>query len=131
MFEAHTTTTLEVPYDVSHNLAKIEVHPIDGRPRTLCVHREGATRSLPPHHPELPDDLADVGQPVLIPGTMGTASYVLAGVPDNPAFFSTAHGRSPRRSGSTCAATQRSSQSNSILSAQTCCGSRDLRPNNG
>ena len=92
VFEAHTTTTLEVLYDVSHNLAKIEVHPIDGHPRTLCVHRKGATRSLPPHHPDLPADLADVGQPVLIPGTMGTASYVLAGVPDNPAFFSTAHG---------------------------------------
>ena len=92
VFEAHTTTTLEVLYDVSHNLAKIEIHPIDGQPRTLCVHRKGATRSLPPHHPDLPADLADVGQPVLIPGTMGTASYVLAGVPDNPAFFSTAHG---------------------------------------
>jgi tRNA-splicing ligase RtcB len=92
VFEAHTTTTLEVLYDVSHNLAKIEVHPINGKPRTLCVHRKGATRSLPPHHPDLPADLADVGQPVLIPGTMGTASYVLAGVPNNPAFFSTAHG---------------------------------------
>jgi tRNA-splicing ligase RtcB len=56
------------------------------------VHRKGATRSLPPQHPDLPDDLAAVGQPVLIPGTMGTASYVLAGVRDNPAFSSTAHG---------------------------------------
>ena len=56
------------------------------------MHRKGATRSLPPHHPDLPADLAAVGQPVLIPGTMGTASHVLAGVPDNPAFFSTAHG---------------------------------------
>ncbi|MDX5311758.1 MAG: RtcB family protein, partial [Rhodococcus sp. (in: high G+C Gram-positive bacteria)] len=60
--------------------------------RTLCVHRKGATRSLPPRHPDVPEDLADVGQPVLIPGTMGTASYVLAGVAGNPAFFSTAHG---------------------------------------
>jgi tRNA-splicing ligase RtcB len=92
VFEAHTTTTLDLLYDVSHNLAKIETHSIDGNPRTLCVHRKGATRSLPPHHRDLPADLADVGQPVLIPGTMGTASYVLAGVPDNPAFFSTAHG---------------------------------------
>jgi tRNA-splicing ligase RtcB (3'-phosphate/5'-hydroxy nucleic acid ligase) len=92
VFEAHTMTTLEVLYDVSHNLAKIETHPIDANPRTLCVHRKGATRSLPPHHPDLPADLTEVGQPVLIPGTMGTASYVLAGVPDNPAFFSTAHG---------------------------------------
>ena len=92
VFEAHTATSLQVLYDVSHNLAKIETHPIDGHPRILCVHRKGATHSLPPHHPDLPADLADVGQPVLIPGTMGTASYVLAGVPDNPAFFSTAHG---------------------------------------
>jgi tRNA-splicing ligase RtcB (3'-phosphate/5'-hydroxy nucleic acid ligase) len=92
VFEAHTATTLQVLYDVSHNLAKIETHSIDGKARTLCVHRKGATRSLPPHHPGLPAELADAGQPVLIPGTMGTASYVLVGVPDNPAFFSTAHG---------------------------------------
>ncbi len=92
VFTDETGTALEVLYDVSHNLAKIEVHPVDGRPRNVCVHRKGATRSLPPHHPELPADLATVGQPVLIPGTMGTASYVLAGVADNPAFFSTAHG---------------------------------------
>ncbi len=92
VFEQETGTSLDLLYDVSHNLAKIEAHAVDGRPRTLCVHRKGATRSLPPHHPELPAELAAVGQPVLIPGTMGTASYVLAGVPDNPAFFSTAHG---------------------------------------
>ncbi|WP_280524356.1 RtcB family protein [Mycobacterium shimoidei] len=92
VFEAHTATTLDVLYDISHNLAKIEQHHVDGKTRTLCVHRKGATRSLPPHHPALPADLAEVGQPVLIPGTMGTASYVLVGVGDNPAFFSTAHG---------------------------------------
>lgn len=92
VFEHETATSLDLLYDVSHNLAKIEVHEVHGRERTLCVHRKGATRSLPPRHPDLPADLAAVGQPVLIPGTMGTASYVLAGVPDNPAFFSTAHG---------------------------------------
>ncbi|MCI4674125.1 RNA-splicing ligase RtcB [Mycolicibacterium litorale] len=92
VFEAHTATSLQVLYDVSHNLAKIETHPVDGNLRTLCVHRKGATRSLPPHHSDLPAELAQVGQPVLIPGTMGTASYVLVGVADNPAFFSTAHG---------------------------------------
>ncbi len=92
VFEQETTTSLDLLYDVSHNLAKIEEHPVDGQTRTLCVHRKGATRSLPPHHPDVPAELATVGQPVLIPGTMGTASYVLAGVPDNPAFFSTAHG---------------------------------------
>ncbi|HZE17624.1 MAG TPA: RtcB family protein, partial [Mycobacterium sp.] len=73
-------------YDFSHNLAKVETHPVGGRPRMVCVHRKGATRSLPPHHPDVPAELAAAGQPVLIPGTMGTASYVLAGVPDNPAF---------------------------------------------
>ncbi|HEX6246882.1 MAG TPA: RtcB family protein [Nocardioidaceae bacterium] len=92
VFEERTGSPLDLVYDVSHNLAKIEEHEVDGVPRTLCVHRKGATRSLPPHHPDLPPDLADVGQPVLIPGTMGTASYVLAGVPGNPAFSSTAHG---------------------------------------
>lgn len=56
------------------------------------MHRKGATRALPPGHPDLPADLAPVGQPVLIPGTMGTASYVLAGVPDGDAFHSTCHG---------------------------------------
>ncbi len=92
VFEEEAGTALDLVYDVSHNLAKIEVHAIDGQSRSVCVHRKGATRSLPPHHRELPADLATVGQPVLMPGTMGTASYVLAGVADNPAFFSTAHG---------------------------------------
>jgi tRNA-splicing ligase RtcB len=92
VFEREVSTTLDLVYDVSHNLARLEVHDVDGRPRTLCVHRKGATRSTPPHHPELPPDLADTGQPVLLPGSMGTASYVLAGVAGNPAFESTAHG---------------------------------------
>ncbi|HET7279047.1 MAG TPA: RtcB family protein [Dermatophilaceae bacterium] len=87
-----TGSRLDLVYDISHNLAKVEVHDLNGDRRRLCVHRKGATRSLPPHHPELPDDLADIGQPVLIPGTMGTASYVLVGVAGNPAFNSTAHG---------------------------------------
>jgi tRNA-splicing ligase RtcB (3'-phosphate/5'-hydroxy nucleic acid ligase) len=98
VFERQTATSLDLLYDVSHNLAKIEVHNIGGRARTVCVHRKGATRSLPPRHPELPCDLASVGQPVLIPGTMGTASYVFAGVADNPAFLSTAHGAGRLRS---------------------------------
>ena len=92
VFEEGIGTSLDLVYDVSHNLAKIEEHDVDGTRRRLCVHRKGATRSLPPHHPDLPSDLAEVGQPVLIPGTMGTASYLLAGVADNPAFNSTAHG---------------------------------------
>ncbi|MCH0543352.1 RtcB family protein [Streptomyces sp. MUM 203J] len=83
---------LSLVYDVSHNLAKIETHSVDGRERRLCVHRKGATRAFPPGHPDLPEDLRDTGQPVLIPGTMGTASYVLTGVPGGDAFHSTCHG---------------------------------------
>jgi tRNA-splicing ligase RtcB len=83
---------LDLVYDVSHNLAKIEAHDVEGRRRTLCVHRKGATLALPAGHPDLPGDLAAVGQPVLIPGTMGTASYVLVGTAHGVAFHSTAHG---------------------------------------
>ncbi|MGW1889579.1 RtcB family protein [Streptomyces sp. NPDC002004] len=83
---------VDLVYDISHNLAKAETHRSGGRSRLLCVHRKGATRALPPGHPELPPDLAPVGQPVLIPGTMGTASYVLVGVPDGGAWHSTCHG---------------------------------------
>lgn len=83
---------LELLYDVSHNLAKLEHHEVDGRRRELCVHRKGATLALPPGHPDLPSDLALVGQPVLVPGSMGTASYVLVGEPDNDAFHSACHG---------------------------------------
>lgn len=92
VFRSATGCGLELVYDVSHNLAKRESHEVDGAVRELCVHRKGATRALPPGHPELPADLRDVGQPVLIPGSMGTASYVLAGVPGGPAFHSTCHG---------------------------------------
>ena len=92
VFETELGADLDLVYDISHNLAKREVHVVDGRRLTVCVHRKGATRSLPPGHLELPADLSPVGQPVLIPGTMGTASYVLAGVHGNPAFSSTAHG---------------------------------------
>jgi tRNA-splicing ligase RtcB len=86
------TDNLDLLYDVSHNLAKVETHDVDGRDRRLCVHRKGATRALPPEHPDLPADLARAGQPVLVPGSMGTASYVLVGEPDGGAFHSTCHG---------------------------------------
>lgn len=79
---------LSLLYDVSHNLAKIERHG----GRTLCVHRKGATRALPPRHPDLPAAFAETGQPVLVPGSMGTASHVLAGVEGGDAFHSTCHG---------------------------------------
>jgi tRNA-splicing ligase RtcB len=87
-----TGRELDLVYDVSHNLAKIETHPVNGDMRSLCVHRKGATRAFAPGHPDLPDDLAEYGQPVLIPGSMGTASYVLVGVSGAPAFASTCHG---------------------------------------
>jgi tRNA-splicing ligase RtcB (3'-phosphate/5'-hydroxy nucleic acid ligase) len=83
---------LRLVYDVSHNLAKLETHEIDGRLARLCVHRKGATRALPPGSAELPDDLQRVGQPVLLPGSMGTASYVMVGAVPGEAFASTAHG---------------------------------------
>jgi tRNA-splicing ligase RtcB len=92
VFRSVTGTGLELVYDISHNLARIERHEIAGEEVDLCVHRKGATRALPPGHPELPMDLADVGQPVLIPGSMGTSSYVLAGVAGGGAFHSTCHG---------------------------------------
>ncbi len=84
--------SLDLLYDVSHNLAKLEEHTIGGERRLLCVHRKGATRALPPDHPELPGDLAAWGQPVLVPGSMGTASHVLVGVTGGGAFHSTCHG---------------------------------------
>ncbi len=85
-------TGMRLVYDVAHNLAKLEDHEVDGTMRQLCVHRKGATRAFGPGHPALPTDLANVGQPVLVPGSMGTASWVLRGVAGNPAFASAAHG---------------------------------------
>lgn len=79
-------------YDVAHNLAKIETHVVDGAERQLCVHRKGATRAFGPGHDELPGEYRSVGQPVLVPGSMGTGSWVLRGTNTNPAFASAAHG---------------------------------------
>jgi tRNA-splicing ligase RtcB len=96
-----------VVYDVSHNIAKIEEHIVNGRPMQLCVHRKGSTRAFPPHHPLIPVDyqitglhpitnlnLAILGQPVLIGGSMGTNSYVLTGTDEGfrETFASTCHG---------------------------------------
>ena len=85
---------LDVLYDVSHNICKEEEHPIDGQSRRLYVHRKGATRAFGPGHADLPAEFADFGQPVLIGGSMGTASYVLAGLPSSEAeaFSSACHG---------------------------------------
>ena len=89
---APEATGMDLVYDVAHNLAKVERHMVEGGERELCVHRKGATRAFGPGHPDLPPTLAGVGQPVLVPGSMGTASWVLAGVEGNPAFGSAAHG---------------------------------------
>ncbi len=92
-FDTHEAGTgMDLVYDVAHNLAKLEEHEVSGRRRLLCVHRKGATRAFGPGHPDLPADLADVGQPVLVPGSMGTASWVLCGTSSNPAFGTAAHG---------------------------------------
>lgn len=85
-------TGMDLVFDVAHNLAKIESHDVSGQSTELCVHRKGATRAFGPGHPDLPDDLRPVGQPVLVPGSMGTASWVLRGTEGNPAFASAAHG---------------------------------------
>ena len=86
--------SLDLLYDVSHNTCKLEQHDIDGEIKQLYVHRKGATRAFGPGHPELPPELRDAGQPVLIGGTMGTASYILAGTEQSMglAYGSACHG---------------------------------------
>ena len=85
---------LDVVYDVSHNIAKVEDHIVHGKSCKCCVHRKGATRALGGNHPELANSFSGVGQPVLVPGDMGTASWVLAGPKSgaNDAFSSSCHG---------------------------------------
>ncbi len=85
---------LSLVYDVAHNIAKVEEHTVNGRKRKLVVHRKGATRAFPKGHPELPEIYRNVGQPVLIPGDMGRASFVLVGMKKGmeEAFGSTCHG---------------------------------------
>jgi tRNA-splicing ligase RtcB len=85
---------LRLVYDVAHNIAKVEKYNVDGKLQRLCVHRKGATRSFGPGNPAVPPDYRDLGQPVLIPGDMGTASYVLVGTAraEEDSFGSTCHG---------------------------------------
>jgi tRNA-splicing ligase RtcB len=87
-------------YDIAHNMAKVETHEIDGKTFRLCVHRKGATRAFGPDAPELPPVYRDIGQPVLVPGSMGTASWVLVGTRESMAqtFGSTCHGAGRRMS---------------------------------
>lgn len=91
---------MHVVYDVSHNIAKVEDHMVDGKMKTLLVHRKGSTRAFPPHHPLIPVDYQLTGQPVLIGGTMGTCSYVLTGTEQGmkDTFGSTCHGAGRARS---------------------------------
>jgi tRNA-splicing ligase RtcB len=85
---------MSIVYDVAHNLAKVEEYEVDGRVRRLCVHRKGATRAFGPGHGEVPARYREIGQPVTIPGSMGTASYVLVGTGEaaRKSFSSTCHG---------------------------------------
>ena len=85
---------MKVVYDVCHNIGKMEQHEIDGRKVRVCVHRKGATRAFPAGHPEVPAPYREIGQPVLLPGSMGTFSYVLVGTERamRETFGTTAHG---------------------------------------
>ena len=85
---------LGIVYEVAHNIAKMETHIVDGKEKHLCVHRKGATRAFGPGRKELPDVYRDIGQPVLIPGDMGRASYVLIGTDEamEQTYGSTCHG---------------------------------------
>ena len=85
---------MKLVYDVAHNIAKVEKHKVDGQERKLVVHRKGATRAFPSHRDEIPSKYRDLGQPVLVPGSMGTSSWILLGKSNsmNLSFGSTAHG---------------------------------------
>ena len=91
---------LELLYDVSHNTCKEEMHTVNGKPMNLFVHRKGATRAFGPGHADMPEEFRPTGQPVLIGGTMGTASYILAGTETGEAhgFSSACHGAGRRMS---------------------------------
>ncbi len=85
---------LELIYDVTHNIAKIEEHDVDGKRQPLCVHRKGATRAFPAGHPDIPKKYSKIGQPILIPGDMGRYSYILVGTEQamKETWGSTCHG---------------------------------------
>jgi len=91
-------SVLPLLYDVSHNLCSLEEHEANGRVKKLFVHRKGATRALGPGHPGIPAAFRAIGQPVLIGGTMGTESYILAGCAGAAAFGSACHGAGRRMS---------------------------------
>jgi tRNA-splicing ligase RtcB len=105
---------MKLVYDVCHNIAKKETHLIDGERKRVCVHRKGATRAFPANHPDVPKCYRSVGQPVLIPGDMGTNSYVLVGtdLAMEETFGSTCHGAGRVKSRSQA---KRATDSNKLL----------------
>jgi tRNA-splicing ligase RtcB len=92
--QSESDLDMNLVYDVSHNIAKVEKHKVEGKERKLVVHRKGATRAFPANRDEVPLKYRDLGQPVLVPGSMGTASWILLGQPNSMdlSFGSTAHG---------------------------------------
>jgi len=92
--QSESDLDMKLVYDVAHNIAKVEKHKVDGKERNLVVHRKGATRAFPANRNEIPLKYRDLGQPVLVPGSMGTSSWILLGQPNsmNLSFGSTAHG---------------------------------------
>ena len=92
--QSESDLEMNLVYDVAHNIAKVEKHKVDGKDRKVVVHRKGATRAFPANREEIPSRYRDLGQPVLVPGSMGTASWVLLGQPNSMdlSFGSTAHG---------------------------------------
>ncbi len=111
---------LDLIYDVAHNSAKLEEHEIDGKKRTLCVHRKGATRAFPAGHPEVPEAHRDIGQPVLIPGDMGRYSFLLVGRPEalDETFGSVCHGAGRRMSRKAASKLKRGEQVRDDLAAR-------------
>jgi tRNA-splicing ligase RtcB len=107
-------------YDIAHNMAKIEEHEVDGRRMQVCVHRKGATRAFGPGSPVIPAIYRDIGQPVLVPGSMGTASWVLVGTAGSMAqtFGSTCHGAGRTMSRSQAKKTVRGSELRGELESQ-------------
>jgi tRNA-splicing ligase RtcB len=92
--QSESDLDMKLVYDVAHNIAKVEKHKIDGQLKSVVVHRKGATRAFPGGRDEIPQKYRDIGQPVFIPGSMGTASWILLGKPNSLdlSFGSTAHG---------------------------------------
>ena len=92
--QSESDLDMKLVYDVAHNIAKVEKHKINGETKSVVVHRKGATRAFPANRDEVPEKYRDLGQPVLVPGSMGTGSWILLGKPNsmNITFGSTAHG---------------------------------------